>query len=130
RKILAHPINHELSPANFILERLQGFLNACQECGTRISSEFKSCSFFGGWVPRLDGVVEAAGGSYDWHCPIFQTVNLVQAARLVARGHQEHICASLDLVRDGVIVGHLDRKLLRKLVLEAVKHLFIFSLSP
>jgi len=36
---------------------------------------------------------------------------------------------SLDLVCNGIIVGDLDRKLLRKLALQTAKHLFIFFVA-
>src|SRR2546430_1113356 len=83
-------------------------MNARQECRPGIGAEFESCSFFSGWIPGFNSVVESTGGPDNRHSPIFQTVNLIQAARLVTRGHQEHVCACLNLVRHGIVVGHFD----------------------
>jgi len=46
------------------------------------------------------GVDQAAGRAHDRHRAVAQRHHLVQTARLVARRHEQHVCASVDLVGD------------------------------
>ena len=59
------------------------------------------------------------------HCSIFQTIDLIQAARLVSRRHQKHIGASFNLVRDGIVISHLDGNFVGELLVEPNEHLLV-----
>ena len=50
-------------------------------------------------------VGQPAGATHDRHRAVAQAVHLVQAARLVARRHEEHVGAGLDPVRELVVVA-------------------------
>ena len=58
-------------------------------------------------VEILHGVIETTRGTHHWDGTIFQAVNLVQSAWLIARGHQEDVRARLNFVRDCIVVGEL-----------------------
>ena len=90
----------------------------------RVVGELEARALAGARIPRLDGVIKTAGRPHDRNGPVFQAVNLVQSAGLVARRHQEHIRARFNLVCDGIVVRDLDRNLVRKLFVEPLEHLF------
>ena len=88
-----------------------------------------ACDFPVARVPGLDGVVQTSRGANDWHRAIFQAIDLVQPAGLILRGHEEHVCARFNLVRNGIVISNLHRNLLWKLLLHAQEHLFIFLVA-
>ena len=53
-----------------------------------------------------DGVGQTSGRSHHGHRAVLQAVNLIQAAGLVPRRHQENIRAGFDLVRKEVVIRH------------------------
>ena len=77
-------------------------------------------------IPQLHRVGEAAGLVHDRHRAVAQAVHLVEAARLVARRHQEHVGAGLDqvreLVREAVVEADLARERARELARTAVSN--------
>src|SRR5438270_4752861 len=115
-KIAAHTVAHQHMPRSLIAKGLQRGFDGKEQGLTTVLVKLETGSLPGAGVPGFDGVIEPAGGAHDGHGSVFQTVNLVQTARLVARGHQEHVSARLDLVRDHIVVRDLDRDLLRKLL--------------
>ena len=50
-----------------------------------------------------DGVGEAAGAAYDRHGAVAHGDQLAEAARLVARGHEEEIAAAVEKLAEPVI---------------------------
>ncbi len=50
-----------------------------------------------------DRIDQPAGGAHDRHGAVAQAVHLVQAARLEARRHQEHVGAAFDEVREAFV---------------------------
>ena len=116
-------------PRSLIAKGLQRSFDGKEQGLTTVLVKLETGSLPGAGVPGFDGVVEPAGGAHDGHGSVFQTVNLVQTARLVARGHQEHVGARLDFVRDHIVVRDLDRDLLGKLFLQAQEHFFVILVA-
>ena len=67
--------------------------------------EFEARPLAGCFVVLLDGVFQPAGGAHDGQRAVFERVNLVQAARLVAGGHHEKVRSGFDPVRQFVVVA-------------------------
>src|SRR5215467_1075055 len=55
-------------------------------------------------VVVLDRIGEPSGPPHDGHGAVAQAVHLVEAARLVAGRHEEHVARRLDPVRELVVV--------------------------
>src|SRR5450755_5139166 len=123
-KVPAHPVAHELLPGILLAEGAQRFFNRQQKSFAVVVAKLEAGTLAGASVPMLDRVVEAAGGTDDGNRAVLQAVNLVEAARLVPGRHEKHVTARLNLVRDGVVIGHLDRNFPGKLFTEAEEHLF------
>src|SRR5256885_8973365 len=56
-------------------------------------------------IEQFDCIVQATGSANDRHGTVLQTIDLVQAARLVARRHEKDVGASFNFVSDSVVVG-------------------------
>src|SRR5450631_3799049 len=111
-EVLAHAIAHELLPRIPVAEGPKRFFDREQQSFAVVVRELEASTLAGPRVPVFNGVVEAAGGADDRDRPVLQAVNLVEAARLVLRWHQEHVTPGFNLVRNGIVVGHFDRNLL------------------
>src|SRR5215469_6479696 len=89
-----------------------------QKSSARVLIELKARAGAAFKVELFDGIVQTAGCPHDRHSSIAQAVDLVEAAGLVARRHQEHIRTRFDEVSQPVIVGDdgtdATRKILRK----------------
>ncbi len=66
----------------------------------------------------LHRVRESAGITHNRNGPVTQAVHLIEAARFIARGHQENVAAGFDQVRERLIepqaVAHAVGKALRQ----------------
>ena len=77
----------------------------------------------------LDGVVEPAGCAHYRYSSVAHAVELVQPAGFIARGHEEDVAASFNLVRQRVVVNDLHRELLRILFVQLAEQLFIIAVA-
>src|SRR6266567_3403450 len=125
REVLTHAVPHQLLPGTLVAIELQRLVNGAQQRFPGIFLKLKSRAFFCPRVPRVDGVIESASGAHNRHRAIFQTVNLTQAAGLIARRQDEHVSASFDLVSESIVVCDSDRNLIRDATAEPQEHLFV-----
>ncbi len=79
------------------MPRGQGLADGMEKGLRRVFSEFEAGAL-------IHGIRQAAGGAHDGHGAIAQAVHLVEPARLVTAGHQEHIGAGFDAVRQRIVV--------------------------
>src|SRR6266853_1574139 len=107
-EVLAHAVAHQLLPGSLITEGSQGLLDGQQQSLAVVIGELEPGALASARVPVLNGVVETAGRAYDGYGSVFQAIDLVQAAGFVPGRHKEHVAAAFNLVRNRVIVGHLD----------------------
>ena len=84
---------------------LKGLPDRSHQGIPRVGAELESRSR--GSIEGLHRVVQTAGGADNRHRTVFHTVDLVQPAGLIARGHQEHVRPGFDLVGQHIIVGDL-----------------------
>ncbi len=114
-KSLAMPFNLDAPPnRRFVRDKwTSAWRIASEQRRTIIRLKLESRAAACCRIERIDGVVQPAGGPNHGNGTVLQTVNLIQAARLVARGHQENIRAGLDLVREDVVIGHFHAEFLR-----------------
>ena len=61
----------------------------------------------------IDSIIKPACRANHRHRTITQAIHLIQAAGLVLAGHQKHIRARLDFVRQGFIVSEADADAVR-----------------
>ena len=87
------------------VKRCKRLANASTKRGAGIFGELETGAGSLLNVERFDRIIESAGGPHNRHRTILQTVNLIQAAGLIARRHQKHIGAGFDFVGDGFVVG-------------------------
>ena len=91
--------------------------------------ELKAISFPGRRVIVNDGVIESSCGSNNGNGPVFQTVDLVEAAGLIFGRHQEEVGSGFDLVGQSVIVGNADPGLSRVFPTDPGKEIMVFLFS-
>src|SRR5260370_41258761 len=106
REILTHAVALQPLPGSLVTIELQRLVNGAKQGFPGIFLKLKSRAFFCSRVPRVDGVIETASGAHNRHRAIFQAVDLTQAARLIARRHEEHVGASSDLVAESIVAAN------------------------
>src|ERR1700680_2015919 len=111
-EVFVHAVAHERLPGSLIAESLQRLFNGQQKSLAAVIGELEAGSLAGARIPGFNGVVESASGTHDGNGSVFETVNLIQAARLVFRRHEEHVTAGFNFVRNRIVISDLDRDLL------------------
>jgi len=66
-----------------------------------------------------------SGRAHDGDGAVFQAVDLIQAAGLVARGHEEHIRSGFNFVGDGVVECYFGGDFVGELFIETLEHFFV-----
>src|SRR6266851_4627994 len=125
REILTHAVAHQPLPGTLVTIELQRLVNGAKQRFPGIFLKLKSGAFFCPRVPRVDGVIESASGAHNRHRAIFQAVDLTQAARLIARRHEEYVGASFDLVGESIVVGNSGCNLIWDPAAKPQEHLFV-----
>src|SRR5205823_10683870 len=77
----------------------------------------------------IDGIIQPAGGAHHWYRPVLQAVDLVQAARLVAAGHEEDVGACFYAVSQHVIEPDSGRDPSRKLLLHPAEEILVLGFT-
>ncbi len=90
--------------------------------------EHEARAFAGGRIERLHGVGQAAGLAHDGDRAVAQAEHLVQAAGLVARRHEQHVCTGLDQVSQLIIVAAVERRLAREGLVQPAEELLVAPL--
>lgn len=102
--ILAHAAIAQDRPA-------AGVAEACQAARDRVGQVLGGVGVKAeaiALVAFAHGVVQAAGGAHDRDGAVAQRDQLAQAARLIARGHQERVAAGVDPLRQRRVEAQLD----------------------
>src|ERR1700721_594813 len=86
-------------------EKRKRLLDRSKQRRTIIRLKFESRAASRCRIERFDRVVQTPSGPNYGYGAVLQAVNLIQSTRLVPRGHQEHIRARLDFVREDVIIS-------------------------
>src|SRR5438067_7683760 len=121
----AHPVQLNPSPGGGLRVPVERLARLVDECLRRVGAELEARALARRGVERLDRVVESARGANDWHCAVAHRVHLVQAARLVERGHQEDVRARLYLVRERLVETFVDGDAAGREVLERLQKIFV-----
>src|SRR5216683_2064987 len=107
RKILGHAIQLNAAPyRRLISENRKSLVDRTKKRKTIILLKLESCAASCCLIERIDRVVQASRGPNHGHRTVLQTVDLIQAARLVPRRHEENIRACFDLMRKDVVIRH------------------------
>src|SRR5260370_9520162 len=129
RKIFRHPVQLDALPDPFIHVMMQRLPNRKQQRLTGILAELESSARAVLQIELLDAVVQSAAASHALHPTILHTVHLIQPRRLVARRHQEHMGAGLDLVRQRVVIRDLYAYATRISRRQRAEQIFILALT-
>ncbi len=78
--------------------KTDGHLDGVEEFLGIIAGKFKAISFLGSRIVVGDGIGQPSGGTHHRDRPVFQAINLIEAARLIFRRHEEEIRPRLDFM--------------------------------
>src|SRR5581483_5415365 len=98
RPVLPHAALLHGAPAGAVAEGGDGAQRAAGERVARRRVEDEAGPARQALVRVLDGVREAAGAADERHRPVPEGDQLAEPARLVARRHEEHVAAGVDLL--------------------------------
>src|ERR1041385_7951994 len=129
REIRRHAVGGDLLPRFFAHIHGEGALDRRKKRLAGIVRELKAVTVPRQRVEIFDRVVEAAGRAHNRNRAVFEAVNLIEPARLIARRHQEHIGARFDLVRERVVETYGDADSLRVHGRELRNQLLIFLIA-
>ena len=116
------PFCDELLPLVVVAVGRECGLDRPAQAGGVVVFEDETGAGAGARVPGLHGVGEPAGAVHDGHRAVAQAVELVEAAGLVARRHEEHVGARLDQVGEVVVEAAVETDLAREGALQAAEH--------
>src|ERR1700740_3819787 len=85
---------------------MQSLAQGVEKSNTGVLIELEAVAGAMFQIKWFDGVVEPSSCPHNGDGSIAQAVDLLQATRLVARRHQEHIRTCFDEVRPPVVVRH------------------------
>ena len=109
--------------------KTDGHLDSVEEFLGIIAGKFKAISFFRSRIVVDDGVGQPSGGTHHRDRPIFQAINLIEAAGLIFRWHEEEIRPRFNFVSQPVIIGDPDPRFLRVFASDLGKEIVILLLS-
>jgi hypothetical protein len=127
--ILRHAVAHEGLPCLSVLKDGECVLHGFQVVVSVVALEFKSSTGFGFRIPFFDRVIETAGGAYYGDRSIFEAVDLVQPARLVARGHQVDVGSGVYFMGEGLVIGDADGDFFREALVERAEEILVVGLA-
>src|SRR5436190_18517182 len=101
RPVLLHSITNQACPYGPVCKCLKSSFECLSKTSRRVGIKAKAICRSG--RKRLvaqvrDRICEPARGVHDRNSPIFQAVELIEAARLITAGHQEQVGPRLDPV--------------------------------
>mmetsp|Transcript_22606 Transcript_22606/g.73488 ORF Transcript_22606/g.73488 Transcript_22606/m.73488 type:complete len:577 (-) Transcript_22606:175-1905(-) len=100
RQVLAHAVElQRLKAVGVVAVREDGVAERIDHRLPRAFVKGPARAEIGGWVELLDGVAQAPNRVDDWHRAVLHRVQLIQAAWLEARGHEEDVACRCDAVR-------------------------------
>src|SRR3954468_11686489 len=106
RPVLLHAVANQLCPNRPVGKGLKSSFERLGKGGRRIGVETKAvcCPCRKRLLAQVrDRVGQTACVVYDRNRPVFQTIKLIKAARLIPTGHQEQVGTGLDSV--GQLIG-------------------------
>src|SRR5271157_467880 len=128
-KILLHTSLYECQPRVFIAVKREGPFQSPEHFFRCILVKFEARGKLRLGCVVTNRVFKASHPPDNGHGAVFQAVNLVQAARLVARRHEKYVSPSLDQMGKGVVIGYLHGERLGILLRKGRKELVVFSFA-
>src|SRR5882724_10018455 len=83
-KIFTHTIPHMRLPRSLIPESAQSFPDGEQQRFSSVVSKLEAGASAGTNIPGFDRVIQASSSPHNRHSPVFQAVDLVEAAGFIS----------------------------------------------